>query len=51
MAPNHTKVLSLGVGVILAISAAPMYTQGGLSGQRCSGDGDGHPAWPNRTIN
>ena len=20
-------------------------------GQRCSGDGDGHPAWPNRTIN
>jgi hypothetical protein len=27
MAPNHTKVLSLGVGAILAISAAPMYTQ------------------------
>jgi hypothetical protein len=27
MASNHTKVLSLGVGAILAISAAPMYAQ------------------------
>ena len=27
MVSNHTKVLSLGVGAILAVSAAPMYAQ------------------------